>query len=481
MNDIDLSSIENWDPIGEVDSANGIFTGLNGTLDGNGYCIKNLSVNQSEQGAGLFAYTQNATIKNLGIKNVNITGNELVGGIIGIADSTVIENCYVVDGNINGASCVGGLVGNTAADMTITNCYTDIEIYGDTLAGGLVGDATNYRDDTCIFTMKNCYSLGNASGITRIGGLIGNNCFFDGGYVILENSYATGDVTGQNMIGGLVGNNYGDIKNCYSTGNVTGIEEVGGIAGYTTDFVHANLISNSYATGKVTGNNYTGALVGYAENQSGYGVTIENCFYNADLNEGLPIVDEETGTININNIQALQAKDISNKNKLNTLGWNTSIWSFDYGQPMLLNMPTFHGVVKNNVRLQVGANSDSITNSISFDLGFNVKGINVNLMQEISCQSAIGTIDDYLDLVNKKMTEIGAVQNRLESVIDSQNTQLENCTSALSTIMDADVAEESANYVKAQILQQTTSSLLSQAQSIQASVILNMINSMKLY
>ena len=43
MNDIDLSSYSNWDPIGEVDVDTGTGQGFTGVLDGNGYTISNLN------------------------------------------------------------------------------------------------------------------------------------------------------------------------------------------------------------------------------------------------------------------------------------------------------------------------------------------------------------------------------------------------------------------------------------------------------
>ena len=65
--------------------------------------------------------------------------------------------------------------------------------------------------------------------------------------------------------------------------------------------------------------------------------------------------------------------------------------------------------------------------------------------------------------------------NRLESVLNTQTSQIENLTASKSTIMDADIAQESADYVKNQILQQTTASLLAQAQSANNAVIMALI------
>ena len=56
--------------------------------------------------------------------------------------------------------------------------------------------------------------------------------------------------------------------------------------------------------------------------------------------------------------------------------------------------------------------------------------------------------------------------NRLDAALSSLTTVIENNTAAKSTIMDADIAEESAEYTKAQILQQTSSALLVQANAL---------------
>lgn len=76
---------------------------------------------------------------------------------------------------------------------------------------------------------------------------------------------------------------------------------------------------------------------------------------------------------------------------------------------------------------------------------------------------ALAKLDKVLTAISTTMTNIGAVQNRLESAQDAIAVQSENITSSLSTIRDADVAEESSNYIKAQILQQAASTLLATA------------------
>jgi flagellin len=74
-------------------------------------------------------------------------------------------------------------------------------------------------------------------------------------------------------------------------------------------------------------------------------------------------------------------------------------------------------------------------------------------------------LDTAISGITSRQTAIGAAQNQLSAVSDGLDVQQTNLTSALSTIKDSDVAEESATYVQAQILQQASTSLLVQANS----------------
>ena len=87
---------------------------------------------------------------------------------------------------------------------------------------------------------------------------------------------------------------------------------------------------------------------------------------------------------------------------------------------------------------------------------------------------ALNAIDDALNEVTSRQTNIGAIQNRLDSAADALDVQYSNVTSSLSTIKDADVAAESSEYIKAQILQQASASLLSTANQT-PSIALNLI------
>ena len=81
----------------------------------------------------------------------------------------------------------------------------------------------------------------------------------------------------------------------------------------------------------------------------------------------------------------------------------------------------------------------------------------------IRSDSALSAIDDFIDVLSSKETELGAVSNRLESVLDEIEIQYNNLASSRSTIRDADIAEVSSEYIKMQILQQASSTLLATA------------------
>ena len=127
-----------------------------------------------------------------------------------------------------------------------------------------------------------------------------------------------------------------------------------------------------------------------------------------------------------------------------------------------------------DVRLQVGANAEEAANCVTIDetifgnkssaeLGLE---IGANYDNATAAAAYLDTIDDAITNINEAKAAIGATGNRLDAATESLTTTIENMTSAHSTIMDADIAEESANYVQQQILQQTASSLLVQANAL---------------
>ena len=78
-------------------------------------------------------------------------------------------------------------------------------------------------------------------------------------------------------------------------------------------------------------------------------------------------------------------------------------------------------------------------------------------------QSAIATIDTAIKNVSTARADFGAVQNRLESRLNTLSTYQENLVSSESRIRDVDMADEMTKFTKLQILQQAGTSMLAQA------------------
>jgi flagellin len=78
-------------------------------------------------------------------------------------------------------------------------------------------------------------------------------------------------------------------------------------------------------------------------------------------------------------------------------------------------------------------------------------------------RSAMGIIDNAISKLSTQRSKLGAAQNRLTVTIENLGSQVENLSASRSRIVDADVAKESANLTKYQILVQAGLSVVAQA------------------
>jgi flagellin len=82
---------------------------------------------------------------------------------------------------------------------------------------------------------------------------------------------------------------------------------------------------------------------------------------------------------------------------------------------------------------------------------------------QVGADAAIGLVDTALTTIDSIRGSLGAVQNRFESTIANLSNVSENLSAARSRILDADIAQESSNMTKFNILQQAGVSILAQA------------------
>jgi len=130
-----------------------------------------------------------------------------------------------------------------------------------------------------------------------------------------------------------------------------------------------------------------------------------------------------------------------------------------------------------DVLLHVGANYEtgsgtneneitvSINGSDTASLGITSLATSgaMSLTTQGGANSAISALDTAIEDVSTTRGEIGAYQNRLDSMINSLGVASENAGAANSRIRDADVAKSVSEMVRTQILQQSTMAVLAQA------------------
>ena len=83
---------------------------------------------------------------------------------------------------------------------------------------------------------------------------------------------------------------------------------------------------------------------------------------------------------------------------------------------------------------------------------------------------AIGTLDEAIKKINKQRADLGAYQNRLELTVVGINIAAENLQASESRIRDVDMAKEMVDYTKNQILTQSGTAMLAQANQATQSV-----------
>lgn len=146
----------------------------------------------------------------------------------------------------------------------------------------------------------------------------------------------------------------------------------------------------------------------------------------------------------------------------------------------IANVTEFNGIeladgTTTQVDVQVGIQNGT-SSRITLDVGeltTTALGLtaSVSLASVTDAQSAIENIDAALDTVNGYRSDLGAVQNRLDSAINNSQAYLEALSSAQSAIQDADFATETSEMTKMQIMQQAGVAALAQAKNMNQSVI----------
>ena len=186
--------------------------GFQGTFDGNGHTISNLSYSGNTSECGLFYWLgDKSTVKNLGLLNADVTATSVNGshqlhtGILAGASFGTVLNCYVtgsmkVEGEYVNAGGLVGMLSASGAAAAMEGCYSSLNIEG------------RFADEE------------EAAGYAALGGLIGAAQSSEHGLSI-KNCYFDGSITSnaENSTGGIAGAVFCDsvekgltLQNCLS-------------------------------------------------------------------------------------------------------------------------------------------------------------------------------------------------------------------------------------------------------------------------
>nr|AAG34566.1 periplasmic flagellar filament protein FlaB3 [Brachyspira hyodysenteriae] len=136
-------------------------------------------------------------------------------------------------------------------------------------------------------------------------------------------------------------------------------------------------------------------------------------------------------------------------NKMNML---TGRFAADGQTPM-----TFH--IGANMDQRVSINIGSMT-AANLQVGGDTP---ISISSVETANQALGRIDEGIQMVVSQRAELGAVQNRMESMVKSLMIATENTIASESVIRDADMASAMVAYTREQILQQTGAAMLANA------------------
>ena len=151
---------------------------------------------------------------------------------------------------------------------------------------------------------------------------------------------------------------------------------------------------------------------------------------------------------------------------------NAALSAEDVGSTATVQLTSARAAVAddNALTFQVGANEgqylrvgvqDMSAEALRIE-GLDLVGANDD-ESRLRAQNAIGVVDQALDYVNATRSRIGAYQNRIEYRLNTLQVARENLTASESRIRDADIAAETANLTRSQILVQAGTAVLTQA------------------
>lgn len=191
--------------------------------------------------------------------------------------------------------------------------------------------------------------------------------------------------------------------------------------------------------------------------------------------DGISLVQTAEGALSeITNIMqrirelAVQAASgtLSNQNRTDL---NAETTQLTQSVTEILSRTDFNGIdpfSATAVTIQTGADAGQTTSIAGTGVLLNAAALGlgaINISSQAGANTAIGAVDGGLVVLNTRRSNFGAAQNRLEFTINVLAIREENALASESAIRDADIAKETINFTRNQILVTAGTSVLAQA------------------
>ena len=181
-----------------------------------------------------------------------------------------------------------------------------------------------------------------------------------------------------------------------------------------------------------------------------------------------------TGTVGSTERQTIQLEFNSLRNEVDRITQSTTF----NGQGLIDGALSSTISSANQVVLHIGINSNA-NSQINLNEEMNLSAItstalsiqNLSLTSIDSALTALASLNSAISSVAQGRGKVGAVQNRLTRTIQNLGVTIENLQAAESSIRDADIAEEIAELTRNQILVQSATAMVGQANMIPQSIL----------
>jgi len=203
-----------------------------------------------------------------------------------------------------------------------------------------------------------------------------------------------------------------------------------------------------------------------------------------NANDGVSLIQTAEGSLNETSNILIRMRELASQSATGTVGSTERGYIQDEFTKLtseidrIANATEFNGTklldgslsaAGGGISFQIGARNVAANDRISMTVG-SAKAADLGIVAgtdkvdtQLNAQNVLDKIDTAIKNVSSMRGGLGATQNRLQSTINNLQVAIENTSAAESRIRDVDVASETANMTRANILTQAGTSILAQA------------------